>query len=175
MKCILDANVPAKASYILSDCKPEELDMVNACIEFIHDFINTPDSKVVLDMDWEIISEYERNILETDMGKQFKKWLYTYISRMDVVNDMIKLETENGRYCAFPDDAALQEFDSSDRKFIALALSHCETPPIIQAADGKWLGFTEKLSEYGIQIEYLDMSYVISKYDKKIRNKKKRQ
>ena len=55
---------------------------------------------------------------------------------------------------------------------MALALSHCEKPPIIQAADGKWLGFAEKLKEYGICVHFLDKDYAESKYNKKILDKR---
>lgn len=173
MKCIMDTNVPVKASYPLSECREEELELVGACIEFIHDLINNPKSKLVLDMDWEILGEYKDKVKDTDMGKQFFRWLYTYINQMDVINDMVKLERQDNEYVVFPKDKKLEKFDRSDRKFIALALTHNEKPPIIQAADGKWLEFTEKFKEYGIHIKFLDMNYADSKYCKKIRDKRR--
>lgn len=78
---------------------------------------------------------------------------------MDIVADMIKLEKENESYVAFPDDKELEEFDLADRKFVALARSHNEHPPIIEAADGKWLQFVEALKKYNIEIKFLDMDY----------------
>lgn len=168
----MDTNVPVKASCILDTCKIEELELIGACIEFMHRFMKDPDSKLVLDMDREIVGEYENNIKKTDMGNQFFRWLYTYMNKMDIINDMIKLEHINGNYCAFPNDEELNEFDAADRKFVALALTHSEKPPIVQAADGKWLGFVERLKEYGIDIEFLDINYASSKYNKKIRDKR---
>ena len=169
----MDTNVPVKASEPLSECKAEELEMAGACIEFIHDLINNPSSMLVLDMDWEILGEYRKRVKKTDIGKQFFRWLYTYVNQMDVINDMVKLERTGGEYTAFPKDKELEEFDHADRKFIALALSHNEKPPLIQAADGKWLGFAEKFKKYGIHIRFLDMNYANSKYNKKIRNKRR--
>lgn len=172
MKCILDTNVPVKASYALQDYRDEELELIGACTEFIHELLNDPESKLVLDMDWEIIGEYKRNIKGTAMGKEFLKWVDTYIAKADFSTDIVKLERQGNEYSAFPRDEELEEFDFADRKFIALALSHREKPPIIQAADGKWLGFIEKLKEYGISIDFLDKNYAESKYNKKILKKR---
>ena len=154
MKYIIDTNVPVKASCNPATCALDELDMVNACVEFIHALIKNLDSKIVLDMDREIIQEYEHNVERTDMGKQFFNWLYTYVKQMDIINDMLK------------------EFDLADRKFIALARSHNENPPIIEAADGKWLQFVETLKKYNIEIKFLDIDYAQKMYKKKICNKR---
>jgi len=172
MKCIVDTNVPVKASCNPATCAVNELEMVNACIDFIHMLIKNPDSKIVLDMDREIIREYEHNVEKTDMGKQFFNWLYTYIKQMDIINDMIKLEKIDDEYCAFPDDKELEDFDLADRKFVALARSHSENPPIIEAADGKWLQFVETLKKYNIEIKFLDIDYAKKMYEKKICNKR---
>lgn len=151
MKYIIDTNVPVKASCNPATCALDELDMVNACVEFIHALIKNLDSKIVLDMDREIIQEYEHNVERTDM---------------------VKLEKDNENYCAFPDDKELKEFDLADRKFIALARSHNENPPIIEAADGKWLQFVETLKKYNIEIKFLDIDYAQKMYKKKICNKR---
>lgn len=172
MKCILDTNVPVKASYAVTDYKDEELELIDACIKFIHDFINDSESKLALDLDWEILNEYNRNIKTTAMGKEFLKWVNTYIGKADFSKDIIKLEKEGTDYLAFPKDSELENFDLADRKFIALAMCHEEKPPIIQAADGKWLEYVEKLKEYGIHIEFLDQDYAESKYRKKILDKR---
>lgn len=123
-------------------------------------------------MDREILGEYEHNVENKGMGNQFFSWLYTYVNQMDIVADMIKLEKENESYVAFPDDKELEEFDLADRKFVALARSHNEHPPIIEAADGKWLQFVEALKKYNVEIKFLDMDYAQKMYVKKIANKR---
>lgn len=172
-KCIIDTNVPTKASYPVNERKEDELELIGSCIDFIHEFINNEESKLVLDCDWEIVGEYKNNIKDTDVGKQFLQWLYSYMAKMDVVTDMPKLEKQNGEYIAFPKCEELADFDVADRKFIALSLTHCDNPPIVQAADGKWLGFEEILRDYGVHIEFLDREYVTMKYNQKIRDKRK--
>ena len=57
-------------------------------------------------------------------------------------------------------------------KFIALARSHNENPPIIEAADGKWLQFVETLKKYNIEIKFLDIDYAQKMYKKKICKKR---
>lgn len=172
MKCILDTNVPVKASCSTVDYNEEELELIEECIDFIHKFINDSESKLVLDVDWEILNEYRRNIKKTAMGKEFLKWVNTYVGQADFIKDIIKLEKLGCDYLAFPNDPDLEGFDLADRKFIALAMSHEEKPPIIQAADGKWLEYVKTLEEYGIHIEFLDKAYAKSKYKKKILDKR---
>lgn len=172
MKCILDTNVPVKASYAVTEYKDEELELIDACIKFIHDFINCAESKLVLDLDWEILNEYKRNIKTTAMGNEFLKWVDAYIGRADFSKDIIKLEKKGNDYLAFPENSELDSFDFADRKFVALAMSHDEKPDIIQAADGKWLEYVEKLKEYGIHIKFLNQDYAERKYKKKILDKR---
>ena len=53
----------------------------------------------------------------------------------------------------------VKNFDESDKKFIALSNAHAEKPPIIEAPDGKWLGYEAAFAKYGIVIESLDREY----------------
>lgn len=59
------------------------------------------------------------------------------------------------------------------RKFVALSRTHSEHPPIIEAADGKWLGFKEVFEEYGVHIEFLDMDYAAMMYNRKVADKRR--
>ena len=173
-KCIVDTNVPTKASYPMEEWKEEELELIGSCMDFIHELISNPQSKLVLDMDREIVGEYENNIKKSDMGKMFFRWLYDYMAQMDIMSDMLKLEkAADGSYKDFPKDEALQGLDLADRKFIALSAAHKEKPQLIQAADGKWLEFEEALEKHGIHIEFLNPEYANKKFTKKILNKRK--
>lgn len=173
-KYIVDTNVPTKASYPMEEWKEEELELIESCIEFVHKLINSPQSKLVLDMDREIVGEYENNIRESDIGKMFFRWLYKYMANMDIMNDMLKLEkAKDGSYKDFPENETLQGLDLADRKFIALSAVHKDRPLLIQAADGKWLEFVEELKKYGIHIEFLNPEYANEKFTKKILDKRK--
>lgn len=172
-KVIMDTNVPAKAAALPQECRDEELDMQKACMEYVREFTKNPESKLVLDFDYEILKEYQDNIpSDTEMGRIFFKWLYNYLGSMDF-EDWVKLEKdENGNYMMFPLETRTKDFDLSDRKFVALSRAHMEHPPIIEAADGKWLGFREVFEQYGVHIEFLDMDYATLLYERKVINKR---
>lgn len=68
----------------------------------------------------------------------------------------IKPEDEAGQeFPNFPADPELQNFDRSDRKFVAVALASGENPPIVNATDTDWWIFREALNRNGIQIAFL--------------------
>lgn len=172
-KVIMDTNVPAKAATAPQDCKEEELDMQRDCIEFIQNFIHNPESKLVVDMDYEILREYENRIPHnTNMGKIFWKWFYSYYGKIDPIDNLKLEKLPNGDYAMFPLESRTEEFDLSDRKFIALSRTHEEHPWIIEAADGKWVGFYNVFEEYGVHIEFLNHHYAEMMYMRKVVNKR---
>jgi hypothetical protein len=174
-KVIMDTNVPAKAATPAQECKKEELEMHRDCMEYIKQFTENPDSKLVIDQDHEILKEYYNRIPEnTGAGKMFLKWLNAYIWRIDS-DDFVKIEKDSsGNYVMFPLESRTEEFDLSDRKFVALSRTHEENPPIIEAADSKWLGFKEVFAEYGVHIEFLNLSYAARMYERKVGSKRSR-
>lgn len=172
-RIVLDTNVPVKASIPPNECLAEELEMQKACMEYIRELTIKQDKKLVLDMNFEILKEYENNVLKnSNMGKLFFKWLYGYYSKI-LPEDIIKLEkNQSGEYINYPYDDETKGFDESDKKFVALANAHPDKPPIIEAADGKWLGYESAFAKYGIHIEFLDRKYAQKMYEKKIIKKR---
>lgn len=173
-KIIMDTNVAVKAATPEQDCKDEELDVRKKCIEFIGEFVKNSESKLVLDLDYEIINEYRNRIPKnTNLGQIFWRWFDTYIGVISL-EDFLKLDKDaDGNYMMYPLDDRTKEFDLSDRKFVALARAHPEHPPIVEATDGKWLGYKEAFEEYGVHIEFLDMDYAAMMYDRKLGNKRR--
>lgn len=172
-KIIMDTNVAVKAATPQQDCKDEELDMQEKCMEFIGEFVNNPESKLVLDLDYEIIKEYRNRIPKnTNIGQIFLRWFDTYIGRISF-EDFLKLDKDrDGNYTMFPLESRTEKFDLSDRKFVALSRAHSEHPPIVEATDGKWFGFKDVFEEYGVHIEFLDIDYAAMMYDRKVVNKR---
>lgn len=119
------------------------------------------------------MTEYRNRIpRNTEMGKIFFRWLYNYYGSMEL-EDLVKLERdEEGNFTMFPLEKRTEEFDRSDRKFVAMSRTHQEHPPIIEATDGKWLGFKEVFEEYGVHINFLNMDYVTMMYERELGNKK---
>lgn len=173
-KIIMDTNVAAKAATRLAECKDEELDVQRKCMEFVKNFVDNPKSKLVLDADYEIAKEYRNRIsMKTDMGKIFWSWFNAYLSRISF-EDYLKLDKDSEEnHVMFPLEERTKEFDLSDRKFVALSRPHSEHPTIVEATDGKWLGFKDVFEEYGVHIEFLDRDYVKMMYDRKVLNKRK--
>ncbi|WP_373212751.1 hypothetical protein [Ruminococcus sp. 5_1_39BFAA] len=171
-RIILDTNVPAKASVAPDSCPNEELKMQRACMEYVGKLTMGQEKKLVLDLGHEIWKEYHNNVCkDSNMGKLFFRWLYNYYAAI-LPQDHIKLDKdENGQYVDYPYDSETKEFDESDKKFVALANAHAEKPPIIEAADGKWLGYEEAFAKYGIHIEFLDREYAQKMYEQKILNR----
>lgn len=64
-----------------------------------------------------------------------------------------------GSFAEFPDDESLSKFDSSDRKFAAVALTHPEKPPILNAVDSDWKDFETAFKDIGITIIFLCPDY----------------
>lgn len=85
------------------------------------------------------------------------------------MNDKAIIDTN---FLMFPLEKRTEEFDRSDRKFVAMSRTHQEHPPIIEATDGKWLGFKEVFEEYGVHINFLNMDYVTMMYERELGNKK---
>ena len=42
--------------------------------------------------------------------------------------------------------------DNDDKKFVAVADEHNEKPPIINATDGGWLDWEDRLRDYNIEV-----------------------
>ena len=53
----MDTNVAVKAATPPGKCKEEELKMQKTCMKFIKNFTDNPESKLVIDTDYEIIRE----------------------------------------------------------------------------------------------------------------------
>ena len=63
--------------------------------------------------------------------------------------------------------AGLDDFDPSDRKFVAVANAHPEKPPILEALDSKWWGWRDALSAAGITVLFLCETEVKETYERK--------
>lgn len=168
-KIIIDTNVPVKAATPINDCPSSELGVQKKCMEFINEFVISDRYCLVLDCRYEILREYERNISKTSsMGIVFRRWLYTYIGQSVLSEDFVALNpNEVSTYDSFPLTEETKGFDISDRKFVALANAHPEKPPIIEGTDGKWIGYENAFSKYGIKICFLDREYAEKMYQKK--------
>jgi hypothetical protein len=114
--------------------------------------------RVALDAGREIIKEYlnkSRIKNGKGSGNAFILWLHKNIAN-EKYCEWVHITPHPAKgWVEFPDNEALGHFDPSDRKFVAVAAKHKEKPPILQAADSKWLGWAPHLKKHGIIVEFL--------------------
>ena len=75
-------------------------------------------------------------------GDVFVKWALQNRSNPSRCDTVDPVEHENRKYETFPDDFRLANFDSSDRKFVAISVAHPMKPKILQGTDSKWLAWS---------------------------------
>ncbi|NLF24627.1 MAG: hypothetical protein GX589_03100 [Deltaproteobacteria bacterium] len=164
-KCLVDTNVPKTANYALCpDEIPEKLrDCVKVCITAIKHVIT--ERGLIIDAGNEIFDEYRRQLSmkgQPGIGDRFVKWVHD--NRWKLPDDhRVTINRIGDSYKEFPTHGNLNNFDRSDRKFVAVANAHPEKPPILQATDSKWWGWKNALNNVGITVHFLCQAYVKSK------------
>ena len=156
MIVIVDTNVAlvanGKSEQASEDC--EEI-CINRLVE-----ITNGEIKLALDDERRIIEEY-RGKLSPDgqpgVGDAFLKWVEMNWTNPDHC-DLVAITPVDGLendFTEFPDDPALEDFHSKDRKFVVVALSHPENPPILQATDSEWWDFRDAIRRNGVTVEFI--------------------
>ena len=141
---------------------------ISSCVKQLQSIMAS--GRIALDSNFEIISEYLNKTQPNKCkgpGDVFLKWALqnnANTGRCDRID--LNSHPERG-YESFPDDERLSKFDLPDRKFVAVAAAHEAHPPILQAADSKWLGWAPALSDHGIQVDFLCPADIQRFHDKK--------
>ena len=164
-KCVVDTNVP-KIANLATNPKPLS-DVPDSCIEECIKAVEqiSRNGGLVLDDNGEIFTEYINNLSlsgQSGVGDAFAKWVNDNQWNPQKV-DRISISKTGENYDQFPCHVDLQEFDKSDRKFVAVANAHPEKPPILQATDSGWWGWKDALNETGISVKFLCPDYVKEK------------
>jgi hypothetical protein len=81
--------------------------------------------------------------------------------------------TEHAKDCfkEFPVAALEASFDPPDRKFPAISNAHAAKPPVLQAADCKWLDWWPALAAADVRVEFLCPADVCAFYEHKFPRK----
>ena len=126
-------------------------------------------TKVVLDDNGRLTREYRRYVKDPRQrppqqrraGDLFWAWLMQN-QLMSEKCTMVHITPSQGNgteFEEFPADAALNDFDKDDRKFIAVAIAYArdyqQTASILQAVDTKWEDFIEALQRHGVEVEWI--------------------
>ncbi|TGE25076.1 hypothetical protein E5K00_07720 [Hymenobacter aquaticus] len=152
-KCILDTNVLLTADG-KSDAGIGCIRAAKARLEEVRQH-----GGLVLDAGFLILKEYGNKLSPVGPntpGNAFLKWLWQNKANPAFVDAQTALETAaDGSFTAFPPDPDLAAFDPSDRKFVALALTHPERPVIVNATDTDWHKDHLALARHGVRLEFL--------------------
>jgi len=131
-------------------------DCVRRCAHWLDAL--TREGRIALDEGFEIVGEYQHKTHASGgdgPGDAFLRWVLHNLDN-PARCDLVAIAPDAGRaYAAFPEDPQLSGFDASDRKFVAVARAHPEHPPILQAADCKWLDWSGPLARHGVQVQFL--------------------
>ncbi|OGX92127.1 hypothetical protein [Hymenobacter coccineus] len=150
---LMDTNVGVVANDGHPDASPA---CVRSAIARLHQLM--ANEILVLDADWEILREYERNLtpkVGPRAGNLFLRWVYNNRTNVERCHTVTLIRTPENQYEAFPTDPALAAFDLSDRKFVATALTHPAKPLVVNATDSDWHHHREALKAHGVSVEFI--------------------
>ena len=114
--------------------------------------------KLAIDDRFRILGEYLNKTQPKKgrgAGDVFVKWALQNNANPARCDRVPIVEHAERVFESFPDDAELVIFDPPDRKFVAVSAAHPEKPPILQAADSKWLDWAPALKKHGVHVEFL--------------------
>lgn len=132
-------------------------DCVIACVRQLEGI--KASGRIVLDEGHRILSEYQENLRsdgDPGDGDAFLKWVHDNQWNPQYCDRVRITPTDDGSsFVEFPDDPELAAFDRSDRKFVAAARAHPDSPPILNAVDTDWWIFRNALGRNGVTVEFL--------------------
>ena len=169
-KCVVDTNVPILANLATQPDPGSDFPdtCVEACVDAVMHVMQT--HGLILDAGNEIYDEYLDSLGlsgQPSIGYVFMKWVHDYQWHLDA-SQRVSITRNGDSYDEFPPHGGLDDFDRSDRKFVAVSNAHPDKPPILQATDSKWWGWKEALKECGIEVTFLCPEYVEAKYANKM-------
>lgn len=112
---------------------------------------------LVLDDEFRVLNEYKNHCNSAGrpgVGDEFYLWALLQYDQALCHRLPLTAHDERG-YAEFPDDAALAGFDPSDRKFVALNMTHPDRPAIVVAADSDWIHDEAALRTHGVRVDFL--------------------
>jgi hypothetical protein len=168
-KVVIDTNVLLVANGQHQDIS---LDCEDQCIHLLTRL--QKHGVTVIDDDFRILGEYQHKTSlnpPKGVGDVFLKFLLREQGNPKHVEQVTITEVSYDVFGEFPDDDLQPQFDAPDRKFAAVANAHHDKPPILQAADCKWLDWWPTLNQYGVQVQFVCPEDACKFYINKFPNK----
>jgi len=154
MHRVIDTNVLIVANN--RESPQASYECIISCIKWLQSFEKS--GILVIDNNWLIIKEYQNKVNSSGqpgVGDAFLKWILLNRSNPHRCEKVQITQIAEYEFKEFPKSESLQKFDPSDRKFVAVALTHPQRPAIANAVDSDWYIHKDPLSEHGIEIEFL--------------------
>jgi hypothetical protein len=152
-KVVVDTNILLVANGQHQDIS---LDCEDECIHLLTRL--QKHGVTVLDDDFRILGEYQHKTSlnpPKGVGDVFLKFLLREQGNQKRVEQVTITEVSTNIFKEFPDNNLQPQFDAPDRKFAAVANAHPDKPPILQAADCKWLDWWPTLHHNGVKVEFV--------------------
>lgn len=169
MRTVIDTNVLLVANQQHNDVSPK---CIAECVLRLQAIQNT--GVIVIDDGFRILGEYQHKTSlnpPKGVGDVFLKWLLRQAGNPARVEQVSLTETAENYFAEFPDATLESLFDAPDRKFAAVAYAHPDKPPILQAADCKWLEWWQILQVKAVRVEFLCPEDACGFYRNKFPNK----
>lgn len=148
---------------------------VTACQERLDEIIEGSE-KVVIDDDWIILHEYINYLEDDDLttdprsGGHFLEWfIRNYMNPEQCVQVSITPSEDGTGFEELPD--AFSDFDSDDKKFIAVAVVHenihQQKAVLLQSVDSQWYGERELFTENELIVEFICEENIRDLYERR--------
>ena len=127
-----------------------------ACVRTLRSI--TREGRLALDDRDLIFDEYRVHLSfsgQPGTGDAFMKWVHDNRFNGDFCDRISVTPTDDGSFEEFPDAKGLASFDPNDRKFVAVAAAHPDSPEIVVAADRDWTNNRDALAAVGITVRFL--------------------
>jgi hypothetical protein len=154
MNVVIDVNVFIAANGQASQVSDNEQ---LSCIEFLEQ-VRREGGRVSIDKSDLILEEYGRYCSHKGMpgvGDAFFKWFFLNQGYPTVCERVEITPNDDRIFAEFPNDTSLENFDKSDRKYVAVARASVFSPIIVNATDSDWHYFETALMQQGIIVRQL--------------------
>lgn len=156
MSLVIDTNVAVVANNMNENASIE-------CIKKCQNELLEAQNGIVLIDDNDnqhILTEYRKRLSHSGqpgLGDAFFKWLFTNQENTSLCRKVKITDSDPAGlvFEEFPNDPNLNDFDRSDRKFVAVAIASGETPDILNACDTDWWEFQNELLAHGVRVRFL--------------------
>jgi hypothetical protein len=132
------------------------LECINSCVKYLSSLQKS--GVLVIDKNWLILKEYKNNVSEKgqpEIGDRFLYWLLKNQTNRKHCEQVTIKQISEYEFEEFPQSESLKNFDKSDRKFVAVALTHPAKPAIANAVDSDWRNYEEALADHGVSLNFL--------------------